>query len=129
MPILLTGATGYLGSSIAKRLAKDGRDLVLFVRDPQKLPRISGPGKIEWIKGDLRDNVLLRGAVKRCDTLVHAAALVRMWTKDHREFYQTNVQVLRNLLTLAREHGIRRFLYTSSFVVLGPSDGKVLVEQ
>jgi farnesol dehydrogenase len=129
MPILLTGATGYLGSNLAKRLAKDGKDLVLIVRDPQKLPKISGTGKIEWLKGDLRDNVLLHGAVKRCDTLVHTAALVKMWTKEHREFYEINVQVLRNLLTLAREHGIRRFLYTSSFVVLGPSDGKVLAEQ
>src|SRR5439155_3991135 len=129
MPILLTGATGYLGSNIARRLAKEGRDLVLLVRDPQKLPRISGTGKIEWIKGDLRDSALLHRVVKRCDTLVHTAAVVKMWTKEHREFYEINVQVLRNLLTLAREHGIRRFLYTSSFVVLGPSDGTVLIEQ
>jgi len=129
MSILLTGATGYLGSNLAKRLAKEGKDLVLLVRDPLRLPRMSGAGKIEWIKGDLRDNVVLHSAVKRCETLIHTAALVKTWTKEHREFYEINVQVLRNLLVLAKEHGIRRFLYTSSFVVLGPSDGKVLVEQ
>jgi len=66
MSILLTGATGYLGSNLAKRLAKEGKDLVLLVRDPLRLPRMSGAGKIEWIKGDLRDNVVLHSAVKRC---------------------------------------------------------------
>jgi farnesol dehydrogenase len=129
MSILLTGATGYLGSSVAKRLASDGRDLILYARDPSKLPSISGSGKIEWMKGDLRNATTLRQAVKHCDTLMHTAALVKTWTKKRREFYEVNVQAFRNLLDLAKEHNIKRFIYTSSFMVLGPSDGQVLTEQ
>jgi farnesol dehydrogenase len=129
MAILLTGATGYLGSGLAKRLADEGRDLVLYVRNPNRIPKISGKGRVEWIKGDLRDNASLRSAVKRCDTLIHTAALVKTWTRQRREFYETNVQVFRNLLNLAKEHNIKRFIYTSSFIVLGPSNGRVLTEQ
>jgi farnesol dehydrogenase len=129
MAILLTGATGYLGSRIAQRLASEGRDLVLYARNPDRLPRISGSGKIECIQGDLRDVVPLRQAVKQCDTLIHTAALVKMWTRERREFYEVNVQGLRHLLDFAKEYDVKRFLYTSSFMSLGPSDGKVLDEQ
>jgi NAD+-dependent farnesol dehydrogenase len=128
MSILLTGATGYLGSNIAKRLASEGRDLILYVRDPKKLPNLSGSGKIEWIKGDLRNAGALRQAVKQCDTLIHAAALVKVWAKKRREFYEVNVQAFRNLLDLAKEYSVKRFIYTSSFMALGPSDGQVLTE-
>jgi farnesol dehydrogenase len=129
MPILLTGATGYLGSSIAKRLASEGGDLILYARDPSKLPDISGSGRIEWIKGDLRNISSLRQAVRHCNIVVHAAALVKMWAKKRREFYEVNVQAFRNLLDLAKERGVRRFVYTSSFMALGPSDGRALTEQ
>ena len=129
MPILLTGATGYLGSSIAKRLAGEGKDLILYVRNPSKLPRLIGSGKIECIKGDLRDTATLHQAVKRCDVLIHTAGLVKMWVKKRREFYEINVQTLRNLIELAKQYNVRRFVYTSSFMALGPSDGQVLTEQ
>jgi farnesol dehydrogenase len=128
MSILLTGATGYLGSNIAKRLASDGRDLILYVRDPKKLPNMSGRGKIEWIKGDLSNASALRQAVKHCDTLIHTAALVKIWAKKRRELYEVNVQAFRNLLNLAKEYNVKRFIYTSSFMALGPSDGQVLTE-
>jgi farnesol dehydrogenase len=129
MSILVTGATGYLGSNIAKRLARDGRDLILYARDPSKLPNLSGSGRIEWLKGDLRNVSALRQAVQHCDTLVHTAALVKMWTRKRREFYEVNVQAFRNLLDLAKEYDVKRFIYTSSFMTLGPSDGQVLTEQ
>jgi len=128
MSILVTGATGYLGSNIAKRLARDGRDLILYARDPGKLPNLSGSGKIECIKGDLRDYSTLRQAVKRCDTLMHTAALVKMWARKRRDFYEINVQAFRNLLDLGKEYGVKRFIYTSSFIALGPSNGQVVTE-
>jgi len=127
--ILLTGATGYLGSNIAKRLASEGKDLILYVRDPNKLPRLAGSGKIECIKGDLRDKAILHQAVKRCDVLIHTAGLVKVWVKKRREFYEVNVQALRNLIDLSKQYNVRRFVYTSSFMALGPSDGQVLTEE
>jgi NAD+-dependent farnesol dehydrogenase len=129
MSILLTGATGYLGSNLAKRLASEGGDLILYARNPSDLPNISGSGRIECIRGDLRNIATLRKAVRHCDMVVHTAALVRMWAKNRREFYEVNVQAFRNLLDLAKERGVRRFIYTSSFMVLGPSNGQALTEQ
>jgi NAD+-dependent farnesol dehydrogenase len=129
MTILLTGATGYLGSNIARRLAQQGRDLILLVRDPKGLPRLAGEGRIEWIKGDIRDDTTLRGALERADVVIHSAALVKMWHKDRRAFEEVNVQALENLLNLAKQYETRRILYTSSFMVLGPSNGHILTEQ
>jgi farnesol dehydrogenase len=73
------------------------------------------------VYGDLRDPGALRDAVHGVDAIIHTAALVKTWVPDRREFWQTNVQGLTTLLQEAVDAGVRRIVYTSSFIALGPS--------
>ena len=73
MTTLVTGATGFLGSAIARELLRDGRKIKLLARDNADLTNIDGLDT-ELAKGDLRDRESLKSAMKGCSTLYHAAA-------------------------------------------------------
>jgi farnesol dehydrogenase len=115
MKVLVTGGTGYLGRAVVQALAARGHQLVLFSRAASR----SGlPGTA--IDGDIRDGAALERAAAGCDAISHSAALVSIWRRRHADFDDVNVGGLRNALAAARAHGIRRVLYTSSFVALPP---------
>src|SRR5436309_2687258 len=114
--VLLTGATGYLGSQIARELAHRGAPFRVLVRDPAR-----APAKCEVVAGDLLDAEALRKALVGVDRVIHTAALVKVWVRDRREFHRVNVDGLKALVAAAAEAGVRRVVYTSSFIALGPS--------
>ena len=114
--VLLTGATGYLGSQIARELAHRGAPFRVLVRDPAR-----APAKCEVVAGDLLDAEALRKALVGVDRVIHTAALVKVWVRDRREFHRVNVDGLKALVGAAAEAGVRRVVYTSSFIALGPS--------
>ena len=122
--ILLTGATGYLGSQIARELAARDVPFRILVRDPARAVSESGyPGTVrpEVVVGDLRDSDSLRQALSGIDRVIHTAALVKMWVRDRADFWRVNVEGLKTLLAEADQAGVSRVLYTSSFIALGPS--------
>jgi len=114
--VLLTGATGYLGSQIARELANRGAPFRALVRDPAR-----APAQCEVVAGDLLDVDALKRALVGVDRVIHTAALVKMWVRDRREFQRVNVDGLKALLGTAAEAGVQRVVYTSSFIALGPS--------
>lgn len=119
--ILLTGATGYLGSRIARELAARRAPFRVLVREASRLgfdPKAAG---CEVVVGDLRDAAALRQALRGVEAVIHTAALVKMWVRDRRDFWRVNVEGLQNLLQAAADAGVRRVVYTSSFIALGPS--------
>ena len=117
--ILLTGATGYLGSQIAREILARKMPLCVLVRDPARLP--FGPESAEVVTGDLTDLAALRSALSGVEHVIHTAALVKMWVHDRREFWRINVAGFQNLLDAAVDAGVPRIIYTSSFIALGPS--------
>jgi NAD+-dependent farnesol dehydrogenase len=119
--ILLTGATGYLGSQIAAEMARRGAPFRVLVRDPSRLGFDPIAAKCEVVQGDIRDVVAVRGALRGARQVIHTAALVKMWVRDARDFRRVNVEALKNLLAAATEAGVERVVYTSSFIALGPS--------
>ena len=119
--ILLTGATGYLGSGIVRELVQRHEPFRALVRDARRLGFNPGASRCEVILGDLRDREALRRALTRVDTVIHTAALVKMWVRDRRDFRRVNVEGLQNLLEAADQAGVKRVVYTSSFIALGPS--------
>lgn len=125
MKVLVTGATGYVGSHVAARLVAAGHAVLALVR-PGSEARL--PAGCRPIAGDLRNAVSVRRALPGCDALVHLAALVRMWVRDSREFDRVNVEGLSTVLRAAEEAGVGRIVYTSSIVALGPTDGVVCDE-
>jgi farnesol dehydrogenase len=119
--ILLTGATGYLGSQIARELIAQRRPFRILGRDPSRLAFNPVEVGVDVVTGDLRDPSAVRQAVRGVEAIIHTAALVKTWVPDRRHFWQTNVQGLTDLLREAAEAGVRRIVYTSSFIALGPS--------
>jgi farnesol dehydrogenase len=119
--LLLTGATGYLGSQIARELIRRREPFRVLVREASRLPFDPGHCPCEVIRGDLCDSEALRAAVEGVQGVIHTAALVKAWVGDRRDYWRVNVGGLQNLLQAAAQAGVRRVVYTSSFMALGPS--------
>jgi NAD+-dependent farnesol dehydrogenase len=117
--ILLTGATGYLGSQIAAELARRGEPFRVLVRDASRLEFDPGKVRCEVAIGDIRDAVANAQALRGVRHVIHTAALVKMWVRDPREFRRVNVEGLKSLLSAAAEAGVEKVVYTSSFIALG----------
>ena len=102
MKVFLTGATGFLGSHVARALADQGADLRLLVRPTSNLKNLEGL-KAETVTGDLRDPASLEKAMSGCDTVFHVAADYRLWVRDPDEMYRSNVEGTRAILEAARQ--------------------------
>ncbi|MGA7829701.1 MAG: hopanoid-associated sugar epimerase [Terracidiphilus sp.] len=128
MKVFLTGATGFVGHHVAKALAADGAKLRLLVRKTSSLANLEGIAG-ETHTGDLSDPESLRPALEACDAVVHVAADYRLWIPDPAAMYKANVDGTRELLRLAREAGVKRFVYTSSVATMHfRTDGIVVNE-
>jgi dihydroflavonol-4-reductase len=114
----VTGATGFLGSHVARLLADQGADLRLLVRSTSNLRNLQGL-KAETASGDLRDAGSLEKAMSGCDTVFHVAADYRLWARDPWEMYRSNVEGTRAILEAARKNGVRRVVHTSSVATMG----------
>lgn len=120
---LVTGGTGFVGSSLVRHLLERGEEVRAFVRKGSDLRNLEGL-KVELAYGDLRDRDALRGAMKGCRRLYHVAASYRLWSPDPQELYESNVKGTRNALTAAGEEGVERIVYTSTVGALGiPKQG------
>src|SRR6201993_4388472 len=118
MLVFVTGATGFLGSHVARVLAEQGADLRLLVRATSNLRNLEGL-KAETAVGDLRDAASIEKAMSGCDTVFHVAADYRLWVRDPAEMYRSNVGGTRAILEAARSNGVRRVVYTSSVATIG----------
>jgi dihydroflavonol-4-reductase len=114
----VTGATGFLGSHVARVLADQGAELRLLVRPTSNLSNLEGL-KAETATGALRDTPSLEKAMSGCDTVFHVAADYRLWVRDPAEMYRSNVEGTRAILEAARKNGVRRVAYTSSVATMG----------
>jgi dihydroflavonol-4-reductase len=118
MLAFVTGATGFLGSHVARVLADLGAELRLLVRPTSNLKNLEGLNA-ETATGDLRDPASLEKAMSGCDTVFHVAADYRLWVRDPAEMYRSNVDGTRALLDAARKSGVRRVVCTSSVATIG----------
>ena len=119
--ILLTGATGYLGSQIALELAARKVAFRALARDPARLPFDPTAAGCQVALGDLCDAATLPRALRGVTQVIHTAALVKMWVRNPQDFWRVNVGGLEALLRAAAHAGVERVVYTSSFLALGPS--------
>jgi dihydroflavonol-4-reductase len=118
MTTLLTGATGFLGSALARELLKDGRPLKLFIRKNTDTRNIDDLD-CEVVYGDLRDRESLKSALTGCKTLYHTAAYYSLWSHDKKMIYDINVQGTRNILESALEADVEKVVYTSTVGCIG----------
>jgi dihydroflavonol-4-reductase len=118
MLAFVTGATGFVGSHVARVLAEQGADLRLLVRsssDPKNIQAL----KAERVVGDLRDPASLDRAMEGCEVVFHVAADYRLWVRDPQQMFRSNVEGTRSILEAARKNHVRRVVYTSSVATMG----------
>jgi len=123
MKTFITGATGFIGANIARELLKDGHEVRALVRRGSDTSNLKGLDIELWL-GDLLDHNSLMKGLKGCDTLFHAAADYRLWTRAPEEMYRINVDGTAAILGAALVNGLTKVVYTSSVGTLGnPGNG------
>jgi len=123
MKTLVTGAAGFLGSHVAHELVGRGESVRVLVRPSSDLRALEGLDA-ERFDGDLRDRASLERALEGVDRVFHVAADYRLWARDPREIYESNVTGTQNLLDSARRAEVSKFVYTSTVATIAvPQDG------
>ena len=119
-PTLVTGASGFVGWHVARLLLERGHKVRALVRSASAVPGL----EVEKVAGDLRDAESLRRAAAGCGVVYHVAADYRLWSKNPKDLYDSNVEGTRNLLGAARSAGVDRVVYTSTVGCIGlPKEG------
>ncbi|MBV9736418.1 MAG: NAD-dependent epimerase/dehydratase family protein [Acidisphaera sp.] len=133
-PTLVTGATGFVGSAVARALAARGHRLRLLVRAGSDRRNLQGL-EAELVEGDLRDADSLGRAVAGCRYLFHVAADYRLWVPDPAAMLHANLDGTEALMIAAQSAGVERVVYCSSVAALGlsksgaPADERTEVTQ
>ena len=122
MSILVTGATGFVGSAVARRLLAAGEPVRVLVRPESDRRNLEGLD-VDIVTGDLLEPASLERALSGCRGLFHVAADYRLWARYPRELYETNITGTKNLMHAAGAAGVERIVYTSSVAVLGLTTG------
>ena len=114
----VTGATGFIGSHVVRRLLLRGDRVRVLVRGSSPRSNIEALG-CEIVIGDLKDSMSLLRCVQGCRRVYHVAADYRLWARNPQEIYDNNVGGTRNLLSACCEAGVEKVVYTSSVGTIG----------
>lgn len=122
MSTLITGATGFIGTHLAQFLARQGEAVRVLCRPTADVGSLLHTNiQICW--GDILDSASVERAVTGCDQVFHLAAYARNWARDPRTFFDINVGGLKTVLDAAQKASVRKVVFTSSAITLGPSNG------
>lgn len=127
MNVFLTGSTGFIGSTLLALLTGEGHTVHALCRAPQS-PGPEGCAGVRAFRGDIRSLPDVLRAMEGCEVAFHLAGYARNWSRDPSVYYLVNVGGTETVLTAARQLGLRRVVYTSSAMVLGPSNGVPVTE-
>jgi dihydroflavonol-4-reductase len=130
MRVLVTGASGFVGSHVARALVAAGHAVRALARPTASRAALTDVPEVEWVPGDVVDASTLAPAMRGCDAVVHAAAQIGFTPATVALQRRVNVEGTRHVLEAARAVGVRRFVHTSSVAAIGrPHEGAVADEQ
>ncbi len=118
MQTLITGASGFVGSAVLRKLIQAGHEVRALIRPNSDRRNLDGL-PVEIVTGNLTDRLSLDRALAGCGCLFHIAADYRLWVRNAQEIYEANVTGTRNIMLAAAQAGVRRIVYTSSVATLG----------
>jgi dihydroflavonol-4-reductase len=121
MTTLVTGATGFVGAAVLRRLAEAGHNVRVLVRPTSDRLNLSNVD-CEIVTGDLTEPESLKRAVRKCEAVFHVAADYRIWVPDREKMNRVNVQGTVDLILAAAAAGVSRIVYTSSVATLRLGD-------
>lgn len=128
MKVFVSGATGFIGIQLVKRLLAQGATVHALYRSEEKANLIRIPD-VKLFKGDILDKKSLEQAVKGCKQAYHTAAFAGVWAKDPSMVFRLNVEGALNVLDAAGKSGVERVVITSTAGILGPSDKEAVTEE
>ena len=115
--VVVTGATGFIGTYLVRELVGGGATVRVLVRRPELLDPLVR-ARVDVRRGDVRDEDTLAAAVRGARTVLHLAACARAWARDPREFTAVNVDAVRVLLAAARAADVERLVHVSTVLTL-----------
>jgi dihydroflavonol-4-reductase len=118
--VLVTGATGFIGANVVRRLLERGHDVRVLVRETSDRSNLADL-HVDAASGDLRDAWAVRRAVRGCEWVFHVAADYRFWARDPRDLYDSNVQGTRHVMDACLAEGVQRVVHTSTVGTIGLS--------
>jgi dihydroflavonol-4-reductase len=125
--VLVTGASGFVGSAVARALGRRGDDVRVLMRASSPRTNIEGED-FEIAEGDMRDRHSMRAAMDGIRYVFHVAADYRLWARDPDEIVRNNLEGTRAVMEAARDTGVERIVYTSSVAALKPVHGTAVDE-
>lgn len=123
MKILVTGATGFIGVNLVKKLTESGNDVVILVRKNSDCSIFSNLN-IKKITGDILDKESIKNAMKGCSSVYHLAAFISFNKNDYDDLFNVNVTGTKNIVESSLEFSIQKLVYVSACAVFGVSDNK-----
>jgi dihydroflavonol-4-reductase len=127
-PKLVIGANGFLGSHVTRQLVGDGHTVRAMVRPSATTIGIDDL-PVQRFHGDVLDSARVRDAMAGCDDVYHCVVDTRAWLPDPAPLFRTNVEGTRNVLEVAKDAGLRRFVFTSSYATVGRRRRHVATEE
>jgi nucleoside-diphosphate-sugar epimerase len=124
--ILITGATGFIGGAVARRLLAEGCQIKVLARTPEKAASLQKMGA-EVLRGDLTDYDSVRSAMDGVDVLIHVAGAINLFA-DEETYSRINALGTTNVCKAALDAGVKRFIHTSTVIVHGLEPGTNLAE-
>lgn len=121
MQAIVTGATGFTGQAMCKRLVRDGWDVTAFVRRSPRVEPLEKMG-VRCVEVDITSKESIQAAMEPVDRVFHIAAMYRTEDSDREKFRRVNVDAVDNMASVAREAGVGRFIHCSTVGVQGQID-------
>jgi dihydroflavonol-4-reductase len=128
MKTLVTGSTGFIGSTVVRKLLESGKEIRVTCRNDSDTRNIDGLD-VEKVYADIQDRDSIKRALKGCDTLYHVAAYFAHWSLDRSLYYKINVDGTKIVLEEALARGVGKVIYTSTSNTIGSHGAGNLVDE